>query len=369
MTIHVVCLDGTGQVKTQDHPTNIAEIFDCLGRNATDAGNGSWEVTSPPDTPPEMGKYLPGVGTQGNAILEFLGKAFGDGIAEQIIRGYTFLSRNYAAGDQVFIVGFSRGAAAARALAGFVAIKGLLDPTRYDPTNKDSAYVRAIAAWYQYRSGNPALANQARLGEIPLGPGQVVPQLTPDDYVEIASIQAIGVFDTVSSLGVPNIGPDGRAIYDFNICDTVLNPKVLNGFQALAADEIRTVFAPTYWTPRGGILQSIFPGSHSNVGGGYPEKGLSDGALEWMIDQLAGVGLNVAIPPPAAPFALDTARDDSVQWPYYLMQNPPRRFPVSATVDPSLAARWGQQVLVMTAGISGPYAAKGAYEDGRPLHP
>jgi uncharacterized protein (DUF2235 family) len=369
MTIHVVCLDGTGQVKTQANPTNIAEIFDSLGRSAVDAGNGSLEVTSPPDTPAQLGKYLPGVGTQGNAILEFLGKSFGDGIAEQIVRGYTFLSRNYAAQDQIFIIGFSRGAAAARALAGFVAVQGLLDPTRYDPTNKDTAYVRAIAAWYQYRSGNPALANQARLGQIPLGPGQGPPQLTPADYIGVARIDAVGVFDTVSSLGVPNIGPDGTAIYDFNICDTVLNDKIVNGFHALSADEVRGVFAATFWSARAGILQTIFPGSHSNVGGGYPEKGLSDGALEWMLDRLAEVGLNVAAPPPAAPFPLDIARDDSVVWPFNLLAKQPRSFPPDAAADPSIAARWGQVVRVLTADISGPYAAQGSYQGGKPLYP
>ncbi len=369
MTIHVVCIDGTGQVKVQANPTNIAEIFDSLGRNAGDAGNGSLEVTSPPGTPDQVGKYLPGVGTQGNAVLDFLGQSFGDGIAEQIVRGYTFLSRNYAIGDDIFIVGFSRGAAAARALAGFVVVHGLLDPTRYDPANKDVAYVRAIAAWYQYRSGNPALADQARLTQVPLGPGQTVPQLAPADYVQVPSLKAVGVFDTVSSLGVPNLAPAGGPIYDFNICDTILNPKVLHGFHAFAADEIREVFTPTIWTARAGILQRIFPGNHSNVGGGYPEKGLSDGALEWMLDRLAEAGMNVAVPPPAAPDPLDIARDDSVVWPYPLLPKAPRQFPLDATVDPSVGARWGQTVKVMTAGVSGPYVAHGVYQGGQPLHP
>ena len=62
-------------------------------------------------------------------------------------------------------------------------------------------------------------ADQARLTQVPLGPGQTVPQLTPADYVQVPSLKAVGVFDTVSSLGVPNLAPVGGPIYDFNICD------------------------------------------------------------------------------------------------------------------------------------------------------
>src|ERR1019366_3928680 len=104
MVLHVVCLDGTSQVKIQAYPTNISRIFDSLGGDVADAGNGSFETTV--TGPPSMtGKYLPGVGTQGDPVLKILGNAFGDGIAEPIVRGYTFLSRNYDAGDEIIITG------------------------------------------------------------------------------------------------------------------------------------------------------------------------------------------------------------------------------------------------------------------------
>jgi glutathione S-transferase len=103
------------------------------------------------------GKYLPRVGSAGSLPLRVLGNLFGDGIAEPIIRGYTYLSRVWAAGDAVVITGFSRGATAARALAGFVVSHGLLEPSRYNPNDK--AYKRAISAWYAYRQSKPDLAN------------------------------------------------------------------------------------------------------------------------------------------------------------------------------------------------------------------
>ena len=370
MTTHVVCLDGTNQVKQQQHPTNVARIFDALGGVARDAGNGSFE-TSLAAPVSLTGKYLPGVGTQGNPVLKILGAAFGDGIAEPIVRGYTFLSRRYSPGDEIIITGFSRGATAARALAGFVAVHGLLDSSRYDPNDKDAAYLRAIAAWYAYRLGKPDFANQARLALIGVTLGHPVPTLVAADYIAPPPIRAVGVFDTVSSLGLPHLDPHGDAVFDFSIVDTTLNPRVANGFHALAADETRDLFAPTYWADRAGIIQQIFPGAHSNVGGGYPERGLSDAALAWMLDRLQSVGLacdRARINPPVAADPLDVARDDAVTFPFNNTPRRPRAFPHIATPSASLLARWGKPTEVAPGGTPTPYTAIGVYADGSALH-
>jgi uncharacterized protein (DUF2235 family) len=370
MTLHIVCLDGTGQQMPQANLTNIALIFNVLGGTAVAAGNGSFETAiGPAAAPTQLGKYLPGVGTQGNAILNAIDQGDGDGIAEQIVRGYTFLSRNYTAGDTVLITGFSRGAAAARALAGFVAVQGLLTTANYDPTNKDEAYLRAIAAWYLYRKSRPDLANQASLGDIQVATGETVPTLTPADFVPVAAIDSVAVFDTVSSLGVPQPRIGGGVGYDFSIADTYLNPKVLNGFHALSADETRAVFAPTYWTPRAGITQVIFPGYHSNVGGGFPNTGLSDRTLTWMLGNLQTRGLQFAaanLPRALAPNPLDYAEDDSTAGAWVLLPKSPRVFPPTATagkpdfaIDDSIHQRWGQTVTVLQQGQPGPYKATG----------
>jgi uncharacterized protein (DUF2235 family) len=379
MTMHVVCLDGTGQQKPQKYLTNVAKIFDAMGGVVIDGGYDSWETTlSQNGSVVQTGKYIPGVGTkgydylpgvgrQGNDILKVLGLAFGDGIAEQIVRGYTYLSRNYTVGDEIIITGFSRGAAAARALAGFVAGQGLLDPAHYDPADRNTAYLRAIAAWYQYRARDPELARQDRLTDIAVRTKQPIPALTPADYRGVSQIKAVAVFDTVSSVGIPELELDGQAKYDFNLADTVLSSKVETGLQALAADETRDVFAPTYWTNnRTGIIQDIFPGSHSNVGGGYPERGLSDGALAWMLDklQLAGLRFDIQnIVPPLAPDPLDIARDDS-GWPFNLTPQSPRVFPDDAEPATPVAKRWGQLVEVLPSGKTGPYRATGTYSKG-----
>lgn len=364
----VVCLDGTNQTFTQPHPTNVALIFTALGGVAADAGNGSLE-TAPAGV---RGKYLPGVGTQGNPLLKALGSAFGDGIAEPIVRGYTFLSRSWSPGDEIFIVGFSRGATAARALAGFVAAMGLLDPARYNPANKDDGYSRAIAAWYQYRQPKHNLLQRANLDIISGLAGQQMPTLVAADFQAPPPIQAVGVFDTVSSLGLPHVDLDGKALFDFSICDTDLNALVLNGFHALAADESRDLFGPTFWADRAGVVQQIFPGTHSNVGGGYPERGLSDGALDWMLGQLIPVGLPAdpaLIVPAITPRAGDIARDDGATFPFKDTPRRPRAFPPCATVNASLTARIGVApgVEMLPDPTVRPYAPVGLYADGSRL--
>lgn len=370
MLLTVVCLDGTNQVKNQTHPTNIARIFDTLGGVAEDAGNGSFE-TANAGPPAIAGKYLPGVGAQGDPVLKVLGNAFGDGIAEPIVRGYTFLSRNYAAGDEIIITGFSRGATAARALAGLVASQGLLDSTRYDPTDKTAAYLRAVAAWYRYRGGQPGLANQAHLQLISGTLGAQAPQLTPADFTAPPKILAVGVFDTVSSLGLPVLGSNLTPKFDFSICDTNLNDDIANGFHALAADESRDLFSPTFWAARAGVIQHIFPGCHSDVGGGFINRGLSDGALDWMLTQLENVGLvcdRGRLNPPLAPSATAPAQDDGATFPFVLTPRSARAFPECAQASDTLIARWDKDCEMLPSLKETPYAAQGRYADGSPLH-
>ena len=76
--------------------------------------------------------------------------------------------------------------------------------------------------------------------------------------------------------------------------DTQLSPLVDVGLHALAIDEPRGPFAPTFWTidkgaalPEGQIVEQVwFPGSHANVGGGIKDSALSDIALLWMAERM-----------------------------------------------------------------------------------
>jgi uncharacterized protein (DUF2235 family) len=366
MAVHVVCLDGTDQLKDQRNPTNIARIFDCLGGTSAQAGNESWETRRPGVT----GKYLPGVGSTGSLPLRVIGNLFGDGIAELIIRGYTYLSRSWSPGDTIIITGFSRGATAARALAGLIVNQGLLDPARYDPSNKDTSYNRAISAWYFYRKGQPDLANQLRLRFIRTALGQL-PTLTARDFTAPPTIAAVGVFDTVSSLGLPHLDWSGNTVFDFMICDTTLSPKVQFGFHALAADENREFFSPTFWAARPGtVIQQIFPGSHRDVGGGVPERGLPDCALDWMLAHLSAVADIFDRARLGASFGPDpvaAAHDDSRIFPFLGTPTRARAFPKEAVPSETLKARLRHPAFILPGTRNPPYAPLGKYADGSHL--
>jgi uncharacterized protein (DUF2235 family) len=378
MTTHVVCLDGTGQVRTQANPTNIALTFNAMGGMIVDADNNSYESTLTSGVTVQVGKYLAGVGTGGIELFDVIKQADGEGIAEPIVRGYTFLSRNYQMGDEIIIIGFSRGAAAARCLAGFVVGQGLLNPANYHPENKNSAYLRGVAAWYKYRSEQPNLAKYANLTNIFLKLGEDVPELTLADFVPVERILAIAVYDTVSSMGIPRPVTDGLD-YDFVLADTNLSPKVLTGYHALSADENRANFFPTYWTPRHNVTQVIFPGSHSDVGGGYAETGLSDRALQWMLPNLKAQGLRfdlANIKRALAPLSTAIGHDDGIVGPWNLLPKAPRVFPTDPfegappfQADRSIGERWGKPVTLLPGKRQSTYKSIGVFTGDRPLYP
>jgi hypothetical protein len=106
----------------------------------------------------------------------------------------------------------------------------------------------------------------------------------------------IRVWDTVRALGIP--GSSGLVLWRHAFHNATLNARVPYARQALSIDENRQIFAPEIWDEseespdakaRGRIKQIWFPGVHSDIGGGYPETGLSDLALEWMIKEAMAV--------------------------------------------------------------------------------
>jgi len=77
-----------------------------------------------------------------------------------------------------------------------------------------------------------------------------------------------------------------------------LSSWVENAFQALAIDERRKPFRPSVWqrSPHAGsqVLEQVwFAGAHSNVGGSYPDSGLSDITLLWMLAKVEACGLEI----------------------------------------------------------------------------
>jgi uncharacterized protein (DUF2235 family) len=332
--------------------TNVVKLFANLSGRATPdtltlRDEQEKVLTNPDGSQAQVAKYLHGVGDSDNVLIRVLAGVLGAGIIDRIVRGYTFISRNYAAGDEIHIVGFSRGAYTARALGGMIAKVGLLNPKTYDPANKVDAYRLGIAAWS--KSKGVMLTEANKLSGIKghllnYVESFLASQLRPDSLIPDVKIKSIGVWDTVGSLGIPAYAGDER--YDlFRFINTALSNQVDNGFHAMSIDELRIDFPVTRWDERKGVRQVWFAGAHSDVGGGYPpaECGLSDIGLDWMMKRLAEVGVSFASPLAYDPNAQQLARSVHQPWmdpPFSLTKRSPRQVLAADEVHDTAVQRW-----------------------------
>lgn len=251
----VLCCDGTGNRFSKNN-TNVVLTFSHLERDERQA----------PFYDPGVGTFstipLPFKGAQNVGTL--LGKAFGIGVADNVADAYEFLMNHYRDGDEVYVFGFSRGAYTARLLTGVIARVGLL---RKDNKNLISEAIRMAL---KHRDDVALQDDFKRM------------------FARDCRINFLGVWDTVSSLW--NWSP--LTVFK----DNFLASSVVHARHAIAIDEQRKKFPVTLWNesqiaPRQTIKQVWFAGVHSDVGGWYEERGLSDIALEWMLKEAKEQGL------------------------------------------------------------------------------
>jgi uncharacterized protein (DUF2235 family) len=220
--------------------------------------------------------YDKGVGT--GRFDRFLGGAFGWGIKRKILDAYRFLIASYEPGDEIFFLGFSRGAYTVRSVFGLIRNSGLLKP---EFANK------VEDAYSLYRRRDDASH-----------PDAVESELFRRSYSTEPRAKFMGVWDTVGALGLPVGGLLQFINKRWSFHDMTLSSWVDNAFQALAIDEHRKPFRPSIWDQSekasGQVLEQVwFAGVHSNVGGSYPDTGLSDITLLWMSCKLKACGLEV----------------------------------------------------------------------------
>jgi hypothetical protein len=243
---------------------------------------------------PQVVNYQAGVGSTGTPVGRFFGGAVGAGLKENVREAYSYLSINYRPGDEIFLLGFSRGAYTARSVGGMVGDLGLL-------TKEGLPYFPEIFEDYMYRHDSrytPRFPDAPFPNKPPFGDPRYVEELERRGLTVMGiPIKAIGVWDTVGSLGVPRIsfleslGLQSKRMKDLAFWDTQLYDGIENAFQALALDERRAPFAPALWektsrNTRTNLNQVWFPGVHSNIGGGYDDQDLSNITLAWMISRL-----------------------------------------------------------------------------------
>ena len=282
----VLLLDGTSnEIKT--NRSNILRLYGTLKKSDD-----------------QLVYYDPGVGTLGGGnvwlqswhkVMEVWGMMTGFGLDKNVLEAYRFLVTHYDNGkrddgnhvdrDRIFIFGFSRGAYTARVLAGFIHALGLIEPRNLN------LLLYAYRAYKRINKSKDASFDEIRLYERALRADRI-------------PVQALGLFDTVSSLIEWGRFRPQLKTHVF----TKTNTSVVSARHAVAIDERRTMFRPQHWPLDVSFLRNRFQpeeatpqdakevwfaGVHGDVGGGYPEaeSALAKIPLHWMIEEMKAEGL------------------------------------------------------------------------------
>ena len=320
----VVCCDGTNNEVAGD-ATNVLRLYRMLVRDEQ-----------------QIAFYDGGVGTIPNAdritgwgrgISLGFDSAMGLSIRHHFLNAYRFIVRHYQPGDKIFLVGFSRGAYTARAVAGAIQMFGVLRPELEDLSE---------LLWATYSGENPKSVAKFQGGAVFRKAFAVKNSSSGIVAGETGvKVHCVGVWDTVSAFGT---------VWDMrSLPFTEHNPSIQHVRHAMAIDEHRSMFAAKPFIPKDrqqhtSFKQVWFAGVHSDIGGGYPElsesrppvqeAALSKVSLEWMLRELIALNLKIDpvqrehlmndLPkhPPADPLGL---RHESLEKQWHLLELVPQR--------------------------------------------
>ena len=223
--------------------------------------------------------YEPGIQWRGLSRMHEV--MAGIGLNRQIKRAYLFLARNYQPGDQIVLMGYSRGAYAVRSLAGLIDKMGLLRAAQITPDTLDRIYE-------MYRCAPRSLGARA---------------LRLSRCHEKVTISFLGVYDTVAALGLRwpllwRLFPPPHPYHSHG-----LGPATKIARHALALHETRDTYKPVMWdttheqASSGTVEQLWFRGTHGDVGGQLDgqvaSRPLANVPLVWMLEQAEAAGLSL----------------------------------------------------------------------------
>ena len=186
----ILLSDGTGNAASKVWRTNVWRFFKSL-----DLTNGS-----------QVACYDDGVGTSAFKPLAILGGAFGWGLKRNVLDLYLFLCRNYQPSDDIYALGFSRGAFTIRVLMGLVGNQGIVRA-------QSEAELQRLArgAYRAYRAERfhtvfhvESVLRAAR--DLFLAVKNKLVGSRPynkNANVQVTNIRFVGVWDTVSAYGLP----------------------------------------------------------------------------------------------------------------------------------------------------------------------
>ncbi|KLO14124.1 hypothetical protein SCHPADRAFT_826983, partial [Schizopora paradoxa] len=241
----VLCFDGIG---ADDNNSNIVQFFSMLNKGDSDR---------------QLCYYQGGVSTHTTSrivtslwskLTQTVDLMIANSLDYQVIGGYRFLMENYKEGDKICIFGVSRGAYAARALAGMIHKVGLLPNSNHQQV---------------------PFAYQIYMRDDEKGWKQSV--LFKKTFSIDAYIQFVGVWDTVASVGLI-----GRRL------PFVKSNTAIKTFRhALSLDEHRAMYKPNFvsFSSTSTTAFSSTKSNSSTQSNVYKYHGLSWDEDEWQREE------------------------------------------------------------------------------------
>lgn len=235
--------------KEDDNITNVLKFHLMLGGDLLPKANGAAHESNWNDTKQRV-FYYHGIGTYGSQLKRLYNAAVStekSDVATILNKAMKDFNESYQLGDTLLVTGFSRGAALARR---FVAL-----------IEKDHK--------------KKAASNQ--------------------DYANVGKFVYEALYDTVASIGIPNMSKSNRPDSDVLFENGQSLPKnVIKALHCISLDDKRQAFQPTLMNYQEDVVHEVwFAGAHSDVGGGYYRDRLSDMSLEyfleWVSDNVSGI--------------------------------------------------------------------------------
>ena len=225
----IFCFDGTcnnpedsGDFFEDTSISNILKLHAFFGGKLSPL-NGENEKTAK-----QHSFYYSGVGTRGNWLQQKFNSMFApaDGDTADIIADAKKDLKEFGDnGEEIYIFGFSRGAAIARTFAAEIE----------------------------------------------------------------REVKFLGVFDTVAATkGSLDLDPDTYPASGVIFKDCTMGAHIEEAVHLVSLDEKRLAFQPALFNKDDRVTEVWFSGVHSDIGGGYWFDGLSDITLKFMIDRLKG---------------------------------------------------------------------------------
>jgi uncharacterized protein (DUF2235 family) len=219
----VICCDGSWQssvqINSKDNvPSNITKLCRLIARMGTDQHDASKKFH-------QIVYYDGGIGTGNLSSSEARRQgSTGAGLTENVIEAYNFIVMNYEPGDEIFCFGFSRGAYTARAVAGLVSDIGVIKPIhmqffpdlyRTYMANDEGIEFRQTNGWKWFTEGKLSKKGEEwKARGVPFDTNNLQQlaewyEIHPHGELAVSpesrKVKVVGVFDTVGSLGIPDM--------------------------------------------------------------------------------------------------------------------------------------------------------------------